>query len=372
MLVLLGLLSLGCTVGRAAERSAVDCSRDDEAAHDKPSRPRAFGIFGLTNDGARLAATVDDGRWSALFVYDVGTAKLLWRRQLSAPASAMALSPSGHALAVAYAVRASGCPHVELFDGDDGHALSALEDRAELSSVTRDRVQAVVFGPDDALVAAALDNEVRVWNVSSGRNAFAIQPPGIEGAPGIEPIEDLAFTPDGKGVAGVSSRRPAVYLWELSSRRLERALALRKFPGSLGGIVFNSDGSLLAAGSTGPIALWNTRTGALIGEIAKPAAGPIAFLNDAKLVVNGPSSLELWDVSKRVPSRDSDWKSLPESVDTAFVIRSRELVGIISNSAWDSEAGKSGRIKLIAIPSANTIATLDVPGRPATAGRKIP
>jgi WD40 repeat protein len=375
MLVLTGLLGVGCGVGRAAERGDVDCSRAVETVPDGLSRPRAFGSFALTSDGARLAVTVDDGRWSGLFVYDVGTAKLLWRRELSAPASSMALSPGGHAVAVAYTVRPSGCPHVEPFNGDDGHALPALEDRAQLSSVVQDGAQAVTFGPDDALVAAALDNEVRVWNVSSGRNAFAIQPPGIEGPPGIEPIEELAFTPDGKRIAGVSMRRPAVYLWELSSQHLERAFALRKFPGSLGGIVFNDDGSLLAAGSTGPLALWNTRSGALIGEIAKPAAGPIgpiSFLNDTKLVVNGPGKLELWDVSKHVPSRDPDWKSPTESVDTAFAVGSRNLVGIVSNSTWDRDAGSAGQIRLVAIPSGNTIASLEVPGRPATAGPKFP
>jgi hypothetical protein len=159
-------------------------------------------------------------------------------------------------------------------------------------------------------------------------------------------------------------------VWELSSQHLERALALRKFSGSFGGLVFNGDGTWLAAGSTGPIALWNTRTGALMGEIAKSEAGPIgpiAFLSDMKLVVNGPGPLELWDVSKRVPARDPDWSS-SEIVDTAFVVRSRDLVGIISNSAWDSEVSKSGQIRLVAEPSGHPIASLDVPGRPATAG----
>ena len=369
-MLLSGLLVVGCGAGWAAEPSKVDCSRDDGAVAAEPAGHRAFGIFALTGDSARLAATVDDGKWSEVFVYDVATAKLLWQRALPSPASAMALSPGGHALAVAYAVRRLGCPHVELFNGDDGQALPALEDRTLLSSVAKDGAHAVVFGPDDALVAAALHNEIRVWNVSSGRNAFAIQPPGIDGPPGIEPIDELAFTPDGKRIAGISGRRPAVYVWELSAQHLERALALRKFSGSFGGLVFNGDGTWLAAGSTGPIALWNTRTGALMGEIAKPEAGPIgpiAFLSDMKLVVNGPGPPELWDVSKRVPARDPDWSS-SGTVDTAFVVRSRDLVGIVSNSAWDSEVSKSGQIRLVAEPSGHTIASLDVPGRPATAG----
>jgi WD40 repeat protein len=237
-----------------------------------------------------------------------------------------------------------------------------------------DAARAVVFARDSTRVAAALRSAVRVWEVSSGRNVSDIEPPGFETRQGVEPVEQLAFSPDGKQIVGVSGRRPAVYVWDVQTRRLERTLTLGKFAGSFGSVVFNGDGSLLAAGSTGPIAIWRWRAGSLIGEIAKPPAGPIGpvtFLNDMKLAVNGPGKLELWDVSKRIPARDPDWQSPAEIADTAFVVRSGELLGIVSDTAWESDASRSGRIRLIAMPSGGTISSLEVPGRP-TGSSKMP
>jgi len=340
---------------------------DNAGSAGEPTPSRAYGTFAMTSDGDRFVVTVDDGRWSGLFVYAVATGKLVWQRALSSPASSMALSPSGDALALAYAVRPSGCPHVELFNGIDGQDLPPLQDRGELSSVMNDAAQTVVFARDGALVAAALRNAVRVWHVSSGRNVSIIEPPGFGTRRGIEQVGQLAFSPDGNRIAGVSARRPAVYIWDVRTGRLERTLTLGKFAGSFGSIVFNGSGSLLAAGSTGPIAIWRWRAGTLTGEIAPPPAGPIGpvgFQNDMKLAVNGPGKLELWDVSKRIPARDPDWQSSAEIADAAFVVRSGELVGIISDSVWETEASRSGRIRLIAMRSGSTISSLEVPGRP--------
>ncbi len=361
-----GLLVVNCGSSGAAEAARPACDGDKGDPASGEVRSRAFGAFALSRDGGRFAVTVDDGRWSGLLVYQVETGRLLWQRALPGPASSMALSPNGEALALGYAIRPSRCPHVELLNGADGQGLVALQERGELSSVLNDAAQTVVFGPAGALVAAALDNEIRVWDAASGRNVSAIQPPGIDTRQGIEPIEELAISPDGKRIAGVSGRRPAVYLWELRTGRLERTLSLARIEGSFGSIVFNGDGSLLAAGSTGPIAIWSSRTGRLMGEISKPAAGPIGpvtFMGDGKLVVNGPGKLELWDVARRAPAPDPQWKPPAETVAAAFVIRSGELVGVVADAAWDTKPGHPGRIRLIAARTGRAISDLDVPGR---------
>lgn len=227
-LVMLGMLAAHSGAGRAAAGSGPQCGGDRglTSTSGEPQRSRAFSSFALTDDGGRFATTVDDGSWSGLFVYDVATGKLLWQRMLSGPASAIALSANGGTLALAYAVRPLGCPHVELFDGD-GHARP-LEDRAKLSNIVNDSARSVVFAPGDMLVVASLDNEIRAWDVSSGRNAIAIEPPGIESAPGIEPVEELSFSLDGSRLVGGSARRPAVYVWDARTGRLERTLSLRK------------------------------------------------------------------------------------------------------------------------------------------------
>ena len=368
-LVVSGVLAAHCGAGHATGGNEPQCGGDRglTSTSGEPQRSRAFSSFALTEDGARFAVTVDDGSWSGLFVYDVASGKLLWQRMLSGPASAIALSANGDALALAYAVRPLGCPHVELFDGD-GRARP-LEDRAKLSNIVNDSARSVVFAPGGTLVVASLDNEIRAWDVSSGRNAIAIEPPGIESAPGIEPVEELAFSPDGSRLAGGSARRPAVYVWDARTGQLERALSLRKFSGSFGSIAFNRDGSLIAVGSTGPIALWNARTGTAMGEIVKPAAGPIGpvgFLGEGKLVVNGPSKLELWDVSRRPIARDVHWKGGEASVDTAFIVRSG-VIGLVADaSSWASEPSRPGRVKLLAAGTNATIANFEVPGRPAT------
>jgi hypothetical protein len=105
-----------------------------------------------------------------------------------------------------------------------------------------------------------------------------------------------------------------------------------------------------------------------MGEIVKPAAGPIGpvgFLGEGKLVVNGPNKLELWDVSRRPIARDAHWKGGEASVDTAFIVRAG-VIGAVAEASWASEPGQPARVKLLATGTNATIANFEVPGRPAT------
>jgi WD40 repeat protein len=351
-----------CVAGGAIRTA---CNQDSRAMPDDPSQ-RAFGQFALAADGGRFAVTVDDGPWSGLFAYDVASGRLTWQRSLTGPASSMALSPNGRTLALTYSVRLSGCPHIELLDGSNGQSLTLLQDRATLSSVMDDSARSAAFSPDGALVAAALTNEIRVWDVAAGRNASVIQPPGIEAAPGIAPVEQLVFSPDGKRVAGVSSSRPAVYLWDLKTQRLERALSLRKFSGAFGAIAFSRDGLLLAAESNEPIAIWNTRNGAVANEIMEQPGGsmtPVGFLNGGRLVVNSNGMLQLWDVLQRPPARDPSWQAAQGRVDAAFVVSSGDVVGVVGDARWNDDPVLSGRIRLFAAGREVAIASFEVPGR---------
>jgi hypothetical protein len=105
-----------------------------------------------------------------------------------------------------------------------------------------------------------------------------------------------------------------------------------------------------------------------MGEIVKPVAGPVGpvgFLSEGKLVVNGPGKLELWDISRRPIARDAHWKGGEASVDTAFIVRSG-VVGVVADaSSWESEPSRPGRIKLLATGTDATIANFEVPGRPS-------
>jgi RNA polymerase sigma factor (sigma-70 family) len=122
-------------------------------------------------------------------------------------------------------------------------------------------VRALAFAPDGKhLAAGGFDNEVLVWDVSTGRCIRSYRG-GI-----LWTIQSLAFSPDGKTLAaGCSNRR--IYSWHATS-----AKPLRMYEGHSGpdhvpvfgvsSIAFSPDGTILVSGGCDKrVRLWEVFSG---------------------------------------------------------------------------------------------------------------
>jgi WD40 repeat protein/DNA-binding XRE family transcriptional regulator len=160
-------------------------------------------------------------------------------------------------------------------------------------------VTSVAFSPNGKLLAGADAHTVRLWNPTTGQ---AIGTPLPADSPSGAGVYSAAFSPDGKLLASASGA--TVRLWNLATRQpIGAPLRAVAGPGTVNGVLFSPDGKLLAtAGSDGTVRLWNPATGQPVGEplVADAAAGgsvnAVAFSPDGKLLASADSdgTVRLW------------------------------------------------------------------------------
>lgn len=115
----------------------------------------------------------------------------------------------------------------------------------------------VVFSPDNKLLAAIDDENICVWEVSSGKRLLTLQ--GEQ----KDYVYEFVFSADGDFLVSLS--RYQVNVWNLSDGVKIGSLDEYGFGPAIAAI--SPDGKLVAAGyQTGEVWLWDTTTGALLWE----------------------------------------------------------------------------------------------------------
>jgi hypothetical protein len=133
---------------------------------------------------------------------------------------------------------------VRLWDTSTGRELMLLEGH-------REGVLAVSFSPDDRrLATGANDDEVRVWDLATGKSQLLGTHDGD--------VFGIGFDPSGTRLASASGDRTA-RVWELASGR---HLELRGHRADVNRVVFSPDGKRVATLGDDALRLWDAETGA--------------------------------------------------------------------------------------------------------------
>ena len=113
------------------------------------------------------------------------------------------------------------------------------------------------------------------------------------------------MSPDGTSLAGAGTNLSEVYLWQLKTGRLVRSFRAAETPGSLGALIFNREGTLLAIGTDGGVKVFRLDGRPLCQIASQPGGpiGPVAFGDGASLWIYGPRGLQEWPCGGTKPAR---------------------------------------------------------------------
>ncbi|HJT78769.1 MAG TPA: WD40 repeat domain-containing protein, partial [Gemmataceae bacterium] len=290
-----------CGLAIAPDGRAVTVAQDDTVRvwdprsgrqlHEYPTgRPVGGPQLALSADG-RLVAT-SDYNYGTVWLQDRDTGRLVRTIDTGGQgATTIAFAPEGRLLAA--------CGHREglgagqhflgLWDADTGREVRRLEMRGG----------APALSPDGRLVAAlAFKDQVRLWEVATGKPYFAFTSP--------DAASRLAFSPDGKTLACAGR----IALWEVASGKLR--LGMEKLPDGTECLAFSPVGKLLASGGRdGKVRLWDLATGKQIRILAGHRGGvsAVAFSPDGRALVSASWDTTglVWDVADlaaRPPPRE--------------------------------------------------------------------
>ncbi|HEY7315168.1 MAG TPA: WD40 repeat domain-containing protein [Gemmataceae bacterium] len=218
------------------------------------------------------------GTGEQLVLWDAATGKE--RRRIEptkATLQALALSPSGDTLAVA--MQADQVEAIRLWDTRSGKELPRLDHPVEATELS--------FSPDGKLLGAVgLDNDLRIWEVPTGKLIRTIRGAG----------QQIAFSPDGSQVAlvGREGREAVVKVWSVADGR-EVAVLPKVKGASYFEMHFSADGKRLVTGGSPDALLFDVAGRTLLRRF--PNAGWIALAPDGKTLASGLCAIHLWDTT---------------------------------------------------------------------------
>ncbi len=223
--------------------------------------PRGVARFALSPDGKLLAAVEgwkegEKGEYkSCVTLWDVTAGKPV-ARLADGSASDLAFSPDGQALAWStYVIK-------------DRQIASALVRRRDLAkqqdlpplenTAAKSPLGCLAFSPDGRTLAGAdFAGNVVLWDTASGKVRAALKQEDVRRVSG------LAFAPDGKTLAAALGDRPGrdhepglIVLWDAATGK--RRLTLTGHTNAVLSVAFSPDGKTLASGSSDrTVRLWD-------------------------------------------------------------------------------------------------------------------
>lgn len=201
----------------------------------------------------------------------------------------------------------------------------------KISGITRtiySRVSSVTFSHDGRLLAAHIDDDVRVWEIAVGREVLKLEAP-IKIKVGQYVLGEIAFALDDSLLAAAGRD---VIVW-----KMPKGTVAYRIPGQAESVAFSPDGKLLATSGKG-LTLRDAQTGEEIRMLAgATVVGAVAFSPDNRVVAGGCADgvLKLWD-----PSTGKELQTLLRHAGSVSIV-------VFSNDGqWLAFAGADKVIKL--------------------------
>ena len=172
-------------------------------------------------------------------------------------------------------------------------------------------IDSVAFSPGGHMLAYS-DNggTVQLWDVSDParpRMLGRIPPGSYTIDPGSDTIDSLAFSPDGRTLAGGNHNSGTVRLWDLADPMRPRLRSsVPAGGGAVASVAFSPDGHIVASGSPdGTVRLWDITDLSHPRSLGQPLTGggavvnSVAFSPDGHTLASGDSggTVRLWDVA---------------------------------------------------------------------------
>ncbi len=251
---------------------------------------------GFSPDGTRLASGNGDG---TIELYDAASGKELAVLHESQPVQRLAFTADGRSLVYAVgSFRAEKLGQVKMRDLTTGQTRIVYEGK----SIIYDRPLILTLASRAEILAVGFwDGTARVWDLGTGVEVMQLPPVG-----GF--IYEIALTPDGRTLAVVSSAGK-IQLWDVPGKKQRGKL--QGFNGSgQSSLAFSPDGKLLAghAPIVNALVLWDVDTLTETGRLSVMSGGHMnqcIFSADGRTLAlaygggNEPSGVQLWDVPTR-------------------------------------------------------------------------
>jgi WD40 repeat protein len=203
------------------------------------------------------------------------------------------------------------------------------------------------FSPDGKWLAATAiegSRQVRLWEAGTWREAGRIDHGG-------SPVQQLAFSPDGRRLA-VASSAEVVRVWDPAT--LQEVKSFRGHRGSVYAVAYSRDGRLLAtAGADRTIRVWETDSDREVRVFQGHAAGVwgVAFHPDGRFLasVDQAGVAKTWDLTRDQPGV-SVHASTSYVSGLGFTADSRQLLAALYFGGhavhwWDAATGEKRQQK---------------------------